>query len=258
MPAFKDLTGQRFGSLTVIERVKDRKYTTWKCLCECGRYTDVIASNLKCTKSCGCKQYSVLAEKYTKNEIGKRFVKLVAVEKIIRPRINNGKKNGNYVCYRCICDCGKETVVWGAHLRNGSIVSCGCYSAEQFGKRNYKHGLSDTKEYISAKTRKRDDLKKIHDTDWDVKKEIFLRRLFQECVVCGITEQEHQLKYNQSLHIDHIIPLHSGHGLSVGNATVLCARCNSEKQAKDINALPERVRNRIQLASELFELLYKE
>lgn len=41
MGKFKDLTGQKFGKLTVIERVEDhvtrigKKLTMWKCLCEC-------------------------------------------------------------------------------------------------------------------------------------------------------------------------------------------------------------------------------
>ena len=28
--------------------------------------------------------------------------------------------------WRCICDCGKETISSGVHLRNGSVQSCGC------------------------------------------------------------------------------------------------------------------------------------
>lgn len=56
-----DLTGQRFGKLTVIERAK---YNTgsgdavWKCKCDCGNFTDVIGNNLtrkkEGTVSCGC------------------------------------------------------------------------------------------------------------------------------------------------------------------------------------------------------------
>ena len=56
---FKDITGQRFGMLTVlrfVERVyKDNK---WECLCDCGRTSVKRGNNLKCggTKSCGCNQ----------------------------------------------------------------------------------------------------------------------------------------------------------------------------------------------------------
>lgn len=58
MPEIKDLKGQRFGKLTVLEishRGKDRKYF-WKCRCDCGNEIVVAGSNLKTgnTKSCGC------------------------------------------------------------------------------------------------------------------------------------------------------------------------------------------------------------
>ncbi|MEB6549051.1 hypothetical protein MXL46_08075 [Heyndrickxia sporothermodurans] len=55
----KDLTNKTFGMLTAIERVntksKSRK-AIWKCLCECGNFTNVESDKLlnKTTKSCGC------------------------------------------------------------------------------------------------------------------------------------------------------------------------------------------------------------
>ena len=58
---FKDLTGQQFGYLTVIELVKcDRPYSVWRCLCKCGNNKDVSVGNLTsgCTTSCGCRRTS--------------------------------------------------------------------------------------------------------------------------------------------------------------------------------------------------------
>jgi hypothetical protein len=61
-PRYKDLTGQKFGRLRVIEfshRNKKNKLL-WKCLCECGMMTHVRGEKLTCTKkrtkSCGCLQ----------------------------------------------------------------------------------------------------------------------------------------------------------------------------------------------------------
>jgi len=60
-----DLTGMRFGELTVIELSKkvtrerssgpSIKEVAWKCLCDCGNYTEVISRSLVhgMTKSCG-------------------------------------------------------------------------------------------------------------------------------------------------------------------------------------------------------------
>lgn len=57
-----DLTGKRFGRLTVIERdyetqrKKNNKYVYWKCKCNCGNDTSVNSESLRQgkTKSCGC------------------------------------------------------------------------------------------------------------------------------------------------------------------------------------------------------------
>lgn len=55
---FKDLTGQKFGKLTVLERAPNNRFgnTCWKCQCECGSITIVDVNNLRqgTTISCGC------------------------------------------------------------------------------------------------------------------------------------------------------------------------------------------------------------
>lgn len=57
----KDLSGQKFGRLTVIKRVVypegiRQGKTHWLCKCDCGKTTVVAAKSLKkgTTKSCGC------------------------------------------------------------------------------------------------------------------------------------------------------------------------------------------------------------
>lgn len=56
---FKDLTGERFGRWTVIERADNRNgKVMWKCLCDCGTVRVVLGYNLTSgdSKSCGCIQ----------------------------------------------------------------------------------------------------------------------------------------------------------------------------------------------------------
>lgn len=56
-PGFKDLTGKRFGRLTVIKRVQNQgRATRYECICDCGNHTFVKGSNLTQGKqiSCGC------------------------------------------------------------------------------------------------------------------------------------------------------------------------------------------------------------
>lgn len=62
------------------------------------------------------------------NLIGQRFGRLVVIEKD-----NNRKtKSGSY--WLCQCDCGKIKSCRSSSLRNGDIVSCGCYRIEQATK----------------------------------------------------------------------------------------------------------------------------
>ena len=58
-----DLSGKRFGRLTVIKRygtytspADESKAATWLCRCDCGAKTVVLGSNLKSgrSQSCGC------------------------------------------------------------------------------------------------------------------------------------------------------------------------------------------------------------
>ena len=52
-----DLTGQRFGRLTVVERIGTKnRQSLWKCKCDCKNEVTVLAYNLKNgrTTSCGC------------------------------------------------------------------------------------------------------------------------------------------------------------------------------------------------------------
>ena len=57
-PNFKDITGQKFGRLTVeaYSGIDKKHQALWQCRCECGNAKVVRASGLKSgrTKSCGC------------------------------------------------------------------------------------------------------------------------------------------------------------------------------------------------------------
>lgn len=55
---FEDITGKKYGSLTVIERAKNHGHDTyWLCRCDCGNLRECQAGLLKTgmVNSCGCK-----------------------------------------------------------------------------------------------------------------------------------------------------------------------------------------------------------
>jgi len=64
MGKFRDLTGERFGGLTVVSRTENvrrangRTRTAWNCICDCGNTCVVNADNLTrgMQVSCGCYQ----------------------------------------------------------------------------------------------------------------------------------------------------------------------------------------------------------
>jgi hypothetical protein len=58
MPRLLDRTGERFGKLVVVSRAGRNalKKVLWKCVCDCGKETTVVAGSLVTgnTTSCGC------------------------------------------------------------------------------------------------------------------------------------------------------------------------------------------------------------
>ena len=54
----KNLEGQTFGELTVIERAETKGRTKWTCRCSCGTVKDINEYDLISgkSKSCGCKR----------------------------------------------------------------------------------------------------------------------------------------------------------------------------------------------------------
>jgi len=128
--SIKDLTGQKFGRLTVIERAENKKGKVyWLCKCECGKMTEVMSSSLinGSTNSCGCLLKELLSERSVKDLTGQKFNRLTVIE-----RVENKKGN---VYWLCKCACGKEKVVASSSLTSGNTKSCGCLSSETRNER---------------------------------------------------------------------------------------------------------------------------
>ena len=55
MPAFIDMTGQRYGRL-IAKTYLGPRHRRWRCQCDCGNVVDVMAGNLRSgmTRTCGC------------------------------------------------------------------------------------------------------------------------------------------------------------------------------------------------------------
>lgn len=74
-----DLSGKKFGRLTVLEKAPSKnKRTMWKCKCDCGKIKDIGAVELikGSSKSCGCYNLEKLSERATHNMSKTRLYKI--------------------------------------------------------------------------------------------------------------------------------------------------------------------------------------
>ena len=114
-----DLTGQKFGYITVISRGENAKdgSARWNCECICGKKllktgTDLrhkFKLNPNC--SCGCQRKTTAI-----NLTGKRFGKLVALEP-------TEKRSSENIVWKFKCDCGRITEISTANIKHTN--SCG-------------------------------------------------------------------------------------------------------------------------------------
>ena len=73
-----------------------------------------------------------------KDLTGQKFGRLTVIKRA------DNNKNGS-TRWLCKCDCGNEKIVEGGHLRSNKIKSCGCLLTDILIKRNYTHGMTNTR-----------------------------------------------------------------------------------------------------------------
>lgn len=87
----KDIAGQRYGRLVVIERAgrNKQKRATWKCQCDCGKISVVASSYLLNgnTRSCGCLRLEGLVSRNVTHK--KAGIRLHIIWKGMKQRCTN-------------------------------------------------------------------------------------------------------------------------------------------------------------------------
>lgn len=135
----KDLTGQKFGRLTVIRENgrtdAKRKLVVWLCKCDCGNYVNRTAKSLTTSKNSGCDNCKFIREDLT----GKKYGKITVVSM-------KGSENGTLI-WNCVCECGKEMQISTGRLNYGKVNSCGCEKRKITIERNTTHGKRNTRLY---------------------------------------------------------------------------------------------------------------
>ena len=126
MGSFIDLTGKKFGRLTVIKKLEKKgNEWYWQCKCDCGKERIVSGVSLRrgSCRSCGClKQEKDKSPKGNVIDmIGKKFGHLTVISR-------QGSDKRGEALWECECDCAAHThlIVLGSNLRSGHTTSCGC------------------------------------------------------------------------------------------------------------------------------------
>ena len=130
-----DLTGRKFGKLTVVgyDHTDYKGETYWLCECDCGNpeLVTVRRQSLRqgTTTSCGCRQHEMI------DLTGSKFNRLSVLGFA-------GRDSGGRSLWHCLCECGNEIIVEGYSLKSGGTKSCGCWNRDRIANLNKTHGLS--------------------------------------------------------------------------------------------------------------------
>lgn len=123
MKRWVDLTGSKFGRLTVLSKVKRAENTDeyWECLCSCGCRVVASKENLCAgkTKSCGCLQEETRKENMKK---AIHFVDGTCLERITNPKNTANNTSGYRGVYQ------RENSRWRAAIGfQGKVYNLGTF-----------------------------------------------------------------------------------------------------------------------------------
>lgn len=129
--------------------------------------------------------------------------------------------------YKCLCDCGIETIIYGSHLRNGSkIVGCGC-------QRKLPKGESACQ--ILYQQYKKQAV--VGEREFDITYEYFKIITKEKCHYCGIDPIGIRATKagNGSYIFNGIDRVDNAIGYIEGNIVPCCKMCNYGKKAYSKN-----------------------
>lgn len=147
----RNLIGQKFGRLTVIEKTEDyispkgQKQRRWICECSCSNHTIKTYNENNIIRgkslSCGCLSKETTSKMSLKNLAGKKIGRLNVISRADDYIRNDGKKD---VMWNCECECGNSITVLSESLNTGHTQSCGCLSNELKSIRNKTPSIGES------------------------------------------------------------------------------------------------------------------
>lgn len=246
----KDLTGEKFGRLTVLTRYEENtKHGSrqWVCKCSCGKTTIVTTSKLNKghTKSCGCLIGEKTWERNRKKQedlLGKTFGQLTVIA------VLNELSVSKTALVTCKCSCGKTINIRSASLMSGHTRSCGCrkqdkktreaqaISRSATMRKKYPKGYAGKNKLYAAYKKGAKD----RNLCFCLSKSEFFKLTKENCYYCGIApKQIHKGttgKKGKFVKIDHGDYTYNGIdrvdntiGYTLDNCVPCCKVCNMAK-----------------------------
>lgn len=130
----KDITGKRYGRLTVLRFLYTDKHghSIWECKCDCGTIKPISKPALKNVLSCGCYHKEQTSKARSIDLVGQKFGRLTVISL-------HGSIDGS-LHWNCRCECQSDTddyfVANGLYLRLGDTKSCGCLNRDKIYERS--------------------------------------------------------------------------------------------------------------------------
>lgn len=241
-----DITGKKFGKITVIKFIErpEKTESYWLCRCECGNEVilDKHTINYKerVNTGCGCKKFGICSDnirsrkisgrretflkKAKKELIGKKFNKLEILDIVY-----NKEKSRNEAI--CRCDCGNITKIETTRIKKYKVISCGCIKVEVHKKRRKKF-IDPPREELyrqykySAKKR---------DFEFSISIETAYKLFDSNCYYCGAEPSNLIIVYGEKKLYSGIDRVNSKIGYTEENCVSCCKKCNIMKNtlAKD-------------------------
>ena len=234
----KDLTGKRFGKLTIIKlaekRLSDNRIT-WTCKCDCGNNIDRTSTYLKdnrtATHSCGC---ALGLKRRIKVKFGTKKGKLVVISDAPDKVSPNGDKHS---MLKCKCECGDETIIQNAGFRKNKYLSC--------GKAKCKRQISDEDMILNKVYKDYKASAKKRSYNFELSKKQVKELIFENCCYCGCEpantyknskENNTEYKYNGIDRVNNKI------GYEINNVASCCGTCNKMKMMLSQDKFIEHLR----------------
>jgi hypothetical protein len=233
MTNFIDMTGRKYGKLTVVKKVRKASNgdTIWLCLCECGKETEVFGGNLRrknrSTQSCGdCLRF--IPQVYKETNYGLRGNGFIDITGQIFGRLTvvtlAGYNKDNKYVWTCKCSCGNQKDIVGNVLRDGRVTSCGCYRIEQMS-------IAPGQAEINSLFLDYQNGAKERGYEFSLTKKQFEKMIKENCFYCGVSPSRFKknAKNSKGIYFNGIDRIENSKGYSVKNSVPCCFDCNRSK-----------------------------